>query len=95
MENVHIHELLVDDGGGMTILIHKGKKEEDSFLKDGTIPDPSSTHDAEFKIVQTTIKRQLEGRYTDKRIKIVNTYGSFWGDPNVSSQYVHYGEDRH
>ena len=43
------------------------------FTKDGTIPDPSSTDNAEFKIVQTIIKRQLEGGKTDKWNKIVNT----------------------
>ena len=39
----------------------KGKKVEDFFLKDGTIPDPSSTEKIYFNIFQTIIKRQLEG----------------------------------
>ena len=57
----------------MTLLIHEVKKADDLFLKDGTILDPSSTDNVEFKIVQTVIKRQLEGGETGKRNKIVNT----------------------
>eukprot|EP00977_Amphora_coffeiformis_P024076 scaffold15034_cov181-Amphora_coffeaeformis.AAC.8 len=63
-------DLIVDDGGDMTLLIHEGKKAEDLFLKDGTLPDPSSTDNAEFKIVLTIIKRLLEGGETDKWNKI-------------------------
>merc|ERR1719251_845946 len=58
--------MIVDDGGDMTLLIHEGKKAEDAFLKDGTLPDPSSTDNAEFKIVLTIIKRLLEAGETDK-----------------------------
>ena len=43
------------------------------FLKDFTIPDPSSTDNVEFKIFQTIIKRQLEGGEMDKWNKIFNT----------------------
>ena len=50
----------------------KGKKAEDLFLKDGTIPDPISTDNVEFNIVQTIIKRQLEGGETDKWNKIID-----------------------
>ena len=57
----HRPDLIVDDGGDMTLLIHDGKKVGDLFLKDVTVPDPSSTDNSEFKIVQTIIKRQLEG----------------------------------
>jgi len=32
-------------------LIHKGKEFEEKFAKDGTLPDPSSTDNAEFKCV--------------------------------------------
>merc|ERR1719326_1857696 len=59
-------DIIVDDGGDMTLLIHEGKKAEDAFLKDGTLPDPSSTDNAEFKIVLTIIKRLLESGVTDK-----------------------------
>ena len=62
----HGPDLIVDDGGDMTLIIHEGKKAEDLFLKDGTLPDPSSTDNAEFKIVLTIIKRLLEAGETDK-----------------------------
>ena len=66
-------DLIIDDGGDMILLIHEGKKAEDLLLKDGTIPDPSSTDNAEFNIFQTIAKRQIEGGETDKWNKIVNT----------------------
>ena len=49
----------------MNLFINKGKKEESLFLKDGTIPETSSTENVDLKIAQTIIKRQLEGGYTD------------------------------
>jgi len=66
----HGMDIIVDDGGDMTLLIHEGKKAEDLFLKDGTLPDPTSTDNAEFKIVLTIIKRLLEAGETDKWNKI-------------------------
>merc|ERR1712087_887999 len=63
-------DLIVDDGGDMTLIIHEGKKAEDAFLKDGTLPDPSSTDNAEFKIVLTILKRLLEAGETDKWNKL-------------------------
>merc|ERR1712032_883644 len=63
-------DIIVDDGGDMTLLIHEGKKAEDQFKKDGTLPDPSSTTNAEFKIVLTIIRRLLENGETDKWNKI-------------------------
>ena len=45
----------------MNLLINEGKKAEYLILKNGNIPDPISTDNSEFNIVQTTIKRQLEG----------------------------------
>jgi len=65
-------DIIVDDGGDMTLLIHEGKKAEDLFLKDGTLPDPTSTDNAEFKIVLTIIKRILEGGETDKWNKMAD-----------------------
>ena len=52
----HIHDMIVDYGGDTTILIHEGKKSEELFIEDGTIPDLSSTENSVFKIVQTIIK---------------------------------------
>jgi adenosylhomocysteinase len=63
-------DLIVDDGGDMTLLIHEGKKAEDLFLKDGTLPDPDSTDNAEFKLVLGIIRRLLQSGVTDKWNKI-------------------------
>ena len=56
----------------MNLLIHEVNKQEELFLKYGTITDPSYMENDEFKIVQTTIDRQLEGGETDQWNKIVN-----------------------
>merc|ERR1719364_417392 len=55
----HGPDLIIDDGGDMTLLVHEGWKAENAYAKDGTLPDPSSTDNAEFKIVLTIIKRTL------------------------------------
>jgi adenosylhomocysteinase len=68
----HGPDLIVDDGGDMTLIVHEGKKAEDQFLKDGTLPDPTSTDNAEFKIVLTILKRLLEAGETDKWNKIAS-----------------------
>ena len=52
-------DLLVDDGGDATLLIHEGVKAEEAYAKDGTLPDPSSTDNAEFQIVLQLIKDGL------------------------------------
>jgi len=56
-------EQIVDDGGDSTLLLHEGKKFEDAHAKDGSLPDPASTDNAEFKCVLTTIKNSIA---TDK-----------------------------
>ena len=80
-------DLIVDYELDMTLLIHEGNKEEDLFLKDCTIPDPISTYNVEFKIVQTINKRQLGGGETDKCNKIVNM---FMGVSDNTSTGVHH-----
>ena len=62
-------DLIVDDGGDMTLLIHEGVKAEAAFKKDGTLPDPDSTDNAEFKIVLALIRRELPGQ-PDKWTKL-------------------------
>jgi len=52
--------LIVDDGGDATLLIHEGKKAEILFAKDGTLPDPSTTEDPEFKIVKKLLAVTLK-----------------------------------
>merc|ERR1712093_132175 len=50
---------LVDDGGDATLLMHKGKEYEEKFAKDGTLPDPNSTTNPEFKCVLTVLKDSI------------------------------------
>lgn len=56
--------MIVDDGGDVTLLIHEGKKAEDKFAADGTLPDPMSVPEGEFRIILKLIKKSLE---TDAR----------------------------
>merc|ERR1712085_248297 len=47
------------DGGDATLLIHKGKEFEAKFAKDGTLPDPASTDNAEFKCILQLLKDSI------------------------------------
>jgi len=53
-------DMLVDDGGDATLLIHEGVKAEALFAKDGTLPDPNSTTNPEFKCVLQTLKNSIQ-----------------------------------
>lgn len=53
-------DIIVDDGGDATLLIHEGHKAEITYQKDGTKPDPASTTNAEMKLVFRTIRDGLE-----------------------------------
>jgi len=53
-------DLIVDDGGDATLLIHEGVKWEVSFAADKVLPDPASTNNAEFKEVLKIIKKTLQ-----------------------------------
>merc|ERR1712147_453835 len=59
-------DMIVDDGGDATLLIHKGYEAENAFLKDGTLPDPSTADNEEVRIVLQIIKDGLEAGDTDK-----------------------------
>jgi adenosylhomocysteinase len=52
--------LIVDDGGDATLLIHEGVKAEEDFKRDGTLPDPDSTDNEEFKIVKTLLRTVIQ-----------------------------------
>lgn len=52
-------DLIVDDGGDMTLLIHEGVKAEKAYAANKTLPDPESTDNAEFKIVLALLAREL------------------------------------
>jgi len=51
--------MIVDDGGDATLLIHEGVKAEAEFEKTGKLPDPSSTDDPEFTIVLRVLKNTV------------------------------------
>merc|ERR1712203_265286 len=57
-------DLLVDDGGDATLLIHKGKEFEEKFAKDGTLPDPASSDNAEFKCILQLLKDSIQADKT-------------------------------
>lgn len=63
-------DILVDDGGDATLLIHEGVKAERLFLKNGELPDPDSTTNAEFKEVLKVLRNGLQAGLTDKWTKI-------------------------
>lgn len=63
-------DLLVDDGGDATLLIHEGVKAEREFAKLGIYPDPETTTNEEFKLVLKVIKRGLEAGHHNKWTKI-------------------------
>ncbi|MEW5317196.1 MAG: hypothetical protein WDW38_008519 [Sanguina aurantia] len=67
-------DMLVDDGGDATLLVHEGVKAEADFAKDGTMPDPESTENPEFKIVLRLIRDGLKTdptKYTRMSKKLV------------------------
>lgn len=66
-------DLIVDDGGDATLLIHEGVKAEEDFEKNGTVPDPNSTDNPEFQIVLTIIRdsvKEFPRRFRDMAAKI-------------------------
>jgi adenosylhomocysteinase len=52
--------LIVDDGGDATLLIHEGYKWENKFAENGDIPDPNKEKNAEMKEVLTIIRDCLK-----------------------------------
>jgi adenosylhomocysteinase len=59
-------DILVDDGGDATLLIHEGVKAEREFAKSGALPDPEKTDNLEFKEVCRIIRDGLKAGKTDK-----------------------------
>jgi adenosylhomocysteinase len=51
--------LIVDDGGDVTLLIHEGVKAEKQYAATKELPDPSTTDDPEFTIVLKLIKNSI------------------------------------
>merc|ERR1719316_2651782 len=63
-------DVLVDDGGDATLLIHEGVKAERHFAKTGEFPDPDSTDNLEFKQVLRIIRDGLKAGLTQKWTKM-------------------------
>jgi len=59
-------DILVDDGGDATLLIHEGVKAEIEFEKLQQLPNPDSTDNPEMKEVLKIIKKELEAGKTHK-----------------------------
>lgn len=53
-------DIIVDDGGDMTMLIHEGFDAENRFAADGSVPSPDSTDNEEMKIVYRILARELK-----------------------------------
>lgn len=65
-------DLLVDDGGDATLLIHEGVKAERTYAKTGELPDPEKIDNKEFKIVITLIRNTIQNEDKEKWTKIAN-----------------------
>ena len=65
-------DILVDDGGDATLLIHEGVKAERNFAKTGELPDPDKTDNLEFKQVLRVIREGLQAGKTEKWTKMAN-----------------------
>merc|ERR1712159_446891 len=66
-------DMIVDDGGDATLLIHEGVKAEAAFKKDGTLPNLEGK-EGEFLVVLTVIKGLLEKGLTDKWTNLANNF---------------------
>ena len=51
--------LLVDDGGDATLLIHMGYEAENAYAKNGTLPDPEAADNEELSIILKLIRDEL------------------------------------
>jgi adenosylhomocysteinase len=65
-------DILVDDGGDATLIIHEGVKAERHFAKTQELPDPDKHDNAEFKHVIRIIRQGLQAGETEKWTKIAN-----------------------
>jgi adenosylhomocysteinase len=52
-------DMIVDDGGDATLLIHEGVKFERNFAKTGEIPDPDQFDNKEYKEIIKIIRKTL------------------------------------
>ena len=59
-------DILVDDGGDATLMIHEGVKAELEFEKLQTLPDPDKHENGEMKEIMKILRRLLEAGETHK-----------------------------
>ena len=52
-------QVLVDDGGDATLLIHLGYEAENAFAEDGSLPDSDSTDVEEMQIILELLRQRL------------------------------------
>lgn len=52
--------MIVDDGGDITLLIHEGVKAEAAFAADGTLPNPESVPEGEFRLILNVLKHSIQ-----------------------------------
>lgn len=65
-------DMLVDDGGDATLLIHEGHKAERHFAKTGEMPDPDQFDNLELKQVMRIIREGLTAGLTQKWTKMAD-----------------------
>mmetsp|Transcript_46701 Transcript_46701/g.123967 ORF Transcript_46701/g.123967 Transcript_46701/m.123967 type:complete len:476 (+) Transcript_46701:50-1477(+) len=53
-------QMIVDDGGDVTLLIHEGVKREKEFAATGKLPDPAETDNEEFKVILGLLKETIQ-----------------------------------
>merc|ERR1719429_310531 len=67
--------LIVDDGGDATLLIHEGVAWEEKFEKDGKLPNPDDTDNLEMKEVYKVIAQELQKNPKKWRTIAANVVG--------------------
>merc|ERR1719277_1365310 len=55
----HVDGVRLEGRDDATLLIHKGKEYEAKYAKDGSLPDPNSTDNAEFKCILQLLKDSI------------------------------------
>ena len=66
-------DMIVDDGGDATLLVHMGVEAENAYEKDGTLPDPNSTDVEEMREILALLRAELKSnprRWRDMAAKI-------------------------
>ena len=52
--------LIVDDGGDATLLVHLGYEFEEAYAKDGSLPDPDTVDNEELAVVYKLLRDELQ-----------------------------------